>query len=267
MKFKIIFILFNIVVMFSFLIVTIMPFVMLGAEYSMVFFKESWYFFIIFLFAIGAIDTYFFVNWRLFSFLEEENWDGLIAYLNDRIYNGKKLYGHYVKILANTLLLKSDIDGIDRLEKLIRKEKPEMLKRMVLSFSVPSLVKGDAEKMEEYFGKFAGVKGVKKADWVLFLYAFSLLLNGKKEKAADSLLELCRGKSVPILKLLTVYSLSPVAEEGKEEFSCIEKTKTELLSKFPKEKMESELEHVNDNVIALVLNKFSKDAIAWLYKE
>ncbi len=267
MKFKVIFILFNIVVMFSFLIVAIMPFLMLGPEYSMVFFRESWYFFLIFLFAIGSIDLYFFMNWRLFSLLEEENWDELIIFLSDRIFTRKRLYGYYVKILANTLLLKSDIEGIVRLEKLIREEKPKILKRMVLSFSVPLLIKGDAEKMEDYFGAFVGIKGVRQSDWILFLYSFSLLLNGKKDEAAESLLTLCGRKTIPILRLLTVYSLSSVAVEGKEDFKCIGKTQQDLLSEFPKKKMEFELENVNDNVIAIVLNKFSKDAIEWLYKE
>ena len=268
MKFKIIFILFNIVVVFSFLIVTMMPFVMLGVEYSRVFFKDSWYFFLVFVLTIGSIDAYFFLNWKLFTLLESENWDGLISYLENRIYNKKNLYGYLARILANTYLIKSDIEGIRKLEELIRREKPGLLKKMVLSLSVPRLIDGKAEKMEDFFGEFIDVKGVNKADWVRFLYSFSLLLNNKREKASYSLRALCKRKVPPILQLLIIYALNPFVEMGETDGdSCVEVRKKELLSKYSKLKMQLELERVNDNVVALVLNKFSKEAIDWLYKE
>lgn len=264
MKFKVIFILFNIVVVFSFFIVSMMPFLMLGAEYSRVFFKDSWYFFLVFVLTIGSIDAYFLINWKLFTLLESENWDGLISYLENRIYSKKNLYGYLLRILANTYLMKSNIDGISRLEELIRREKPGLLKKMVLSICVPHITGGNAEKMEAFFGEFVEEKGVRKADWVRFLHSFSLLINNKRDEASNSLLALCNRKVPPILQLLVIYALNPFAEKGK---ACVELRKKELLSKYSRSKMELELEQVNDNVIALVLNKFSKDAIQWLYKE
>lgn len=268
MKFKVIFILFNIVVVFSFLIVTMMPFVMLGAEYSRVFFKDSWYFFLVFVLTIGSIDAYFLINWKLFTLLENENWDGLISYLENRIYIKKNLNGYLIRILANTYLIKSNIDGISKLEEFIRREKPGLLKKMVLSMCVPHLIGGDAEKMEVFFGEFAEEKGVYKADWVQFLYSFSLLINNKREEASNLLLALCNRKVSPILQLLIIYALNPFTEKGEADGeACVELRRKELLFKYPRSGMERELEHVDDNVVALVLNKFSKEAIQWLYKE
>ena len=237
---------------------------MLGAEYSRVFFKDSWYFFLVFVLTIGSIDAYFLINWKLFTLLESENWDGLISYLENRIYSKKNLYGYLIRILANTYLMKSNIDGISRLEELIRREKPNILKKMVLSICVPHITGGNAEKMEAFFGEFVEEKGVRKADWVRFLYSFSLLINNKRDEASNSLLALCNRKVSPILQLLIIYALNPFAEKGE---ACVELRKKELLSKYSRSKMERELEQVNDNVIALVLNKFSKEAIQWLYKE
>lgn len=237
---------------------------MLGAEYSRVFFKDSWYFFLVFVLTIGFIDAYFLINWKLFTLLESENWDGLISYLENRIYSKKNLYGYLIRILANTYLIKSNIDGISRLEELIRREKPGLLKKMVLSICVPHITGGNSEKMEAFFGEFVEEKGVRKADWVRFLYSFSLLINNKRDEASNSLLALCDRKVSPILQLLIIYALNPFAEKGE---ACVELRKKELLSKYSRSKMERELEQVNDNVIALVLNKFSKEAIQWLYKE
>ena len=139
---------------------------------------------------------------------------------------------------------------------------------MVLSLSVPRLIDGNTEKMEDFFGEFVDVKGVNKADWVRFLYSFSLLLNNKGKEASVSLLALCKRKVSPILQLLIIYTLNPFVEmSNDEDFSCVEERKKELLSNYSKLKMELELERVNDNVVALVLNKFSKEAIEWLYKE
>lgn len=268
MKFRIILVLFNIIVIFSFLIVTIMPFMILGAEYSRVFFKDSWYFFLVFLLTIVSINAYFLINRKLFSLLESENWDGLIYYLENRIFSKKNLHGNLIRILANTYLIKSNIDGISKLEELIRREKPGLLKKMVLPMCVPHLIGGDTEKMEVFFGEFVEKKGVRKADWVRFLYSFSLLLNNKRKEASCSLLALCNRKVTPVLQLLIIYALNPLTEiEGDEDFSCVELRRRELLSKYSKSKMEHELEQVNDNVVSLVLNKFLIEAIQWLYKE
>ncbi len=268
MKFKIIFILFNIVVVFSFLIVILMPFFMLGGVYSQEFFKDSWYLFLVFIFAIGSIDTYFIINWKMFSLLESENWDDLVLHLENSIYVKKNIYTYLVKILANTYLIKSDMPGILKLEDYLRKVKPLLLKKMVIPLSVPKFIDGDPEKLEVFFGEFINLKGVNKAVWVRFLYSFSLLLNNKRDEAANSLLVLCNTKVPSILKLMVLYSLNPFSELDKEgKFNCVEAGKRELRSSYKKETMELELESIKDNVLVLVLNKFSKEAIDWLYKE
>jgi hypothetical protein len=245
-----------------------MPFFMLGAEYSLEFFKSSWYLFFVFLVVIGSIDSYFFLNWNMFSLLENENWDELVNYLENRIYNRKKIYLYLIKILGNTYLLKSDMNGILKLEKFLQKEKPTLLKKIVIPLSVPRFIDGNPEKLEDFFGKFINTDGVKKAEWVKFLYSFSLLLNNKKDEAALSLHSMCEAKNSAILTLLVIYSLNPYFENGKDErYLCVEKKKDELRSRFSKQKMELEMDRINDNVLALVLDKFSKEAIDWLYKE
>lgn len=268
MKFKIIFILFNIVVVFSFLIVTLMPLIMLGGDYSQEFFKDSWYLFLVFIIAIGSIDTYFILNWKMFSLLESENWNELILYLEMKIFKKKNLFLPVVKILANTYLIKSDMSGIMKLEDFLRNKKPELLKKLVIPLSVPHFIDGSPEKMEDFFAEFVDHKGVVKADWVKFLYSFALLLNNKRDEASLSFFALCNTKISPILKLLVIYSLNPFRNlENDKKFTCVDLGKKELRSKYNREKMELEFESINDNVLVLVLNKFSKEAIDWLYKE
>jgi len=241
---------------------------MLGGEYSQEFFIDSWYLFLIFLIAIGSIDTYFIINWKMFSLLESENWDDLILHLEHKIFKMKSIHLPVVKILANTYLIKSDMSGIIKLEKFIRKEKPGLLKKMVILLSVPRFVDGNYDKMEEFFAEFIDKKGVAKAEWVKFLYSFSLLLNNKRDEASISFLALCSSKISPILKLLVIYSLNPFSEiANNEKFACVSLEREKLRSQYKREKMELELTSINDNVLVLVLNKFSKEAVDWLYKE
>jgi len=268
LKFKIIFILFNIVVVFSFLIVTLMPFFMLGGEYSLQFFKDSWYFFLVFLITIGIIDSYFFLNWKMFSLLESGEWDDLIIHLENRIYVKKKISLRLLKILLNTYLIKSNIEGITKLEAFLRHEKPELIKKIIIPLSVPFFIDRKPGKMEEFFREFISQKGVARISWVKFLYAYSLILNNKRDEASDILIDLCNIKLSPILKLMVIYSLNPFFDINlKDKFSCIELNKNELSSKYKKERMENELESLNDMVLLLLLAKFSKEAIEWLYKE
>ena len=268
MKFKIIFILFNIVVVFSFLIVILMPFFMLGGEYSLQYFKNSWYLFLVFLIIIGIIDSYFFLNWEMFSLLESEKWDELIIYLEKRIYGKKKINIRLLKIMANTYLIRSNIEGISKLEQFLRHEKPGLIKKMVIPLSIPFFKEGSSEKMEEFFKEFITDKGVTEANWVRFLYAFSLMLNKKSDEALSLLIDLCNSKLSSILKLLVIYSLQSIVHiNSNDKFGCIELTKKELSSNFKKEKMKNELERLNDMVLILVLGKYAKEAIEWLYKE
>ncbi len=69
MKFKTIFILFNAVIIFSFLIIYFMPLMMLGWEYATVFWSKNWFLPLLFAGVLALLNTYFISNWKLFSLL------------------------------------------------------------------------------------------------------------------------------------------------------------------------------------------------------
>ncbi len=143
MKFKIIFILFNVVVIFSLFMIVLMPVMMLGSEYGILFFSSIWYVIILFALTIGLVDAYFIYNWKLFRLLEEENWKGLVEYIEKRIGEDKVPSGFLARILINSYLSVSDLDGVENLGRRLREKKPLLYKKMILFFSVPVLLKGD----------------------------------------------------------------------------------------------------------------------------
>ena len=72
LKFKIIFISFNILLVFSFLIIFLLPVFMLGSEYALQFLQSSWWVAVIFLVILVFINLIYFLNRRILTYLEDE---------------------------------------------------------------------------------------------------------------------------------------------------------------------------------------------------
>ncbi len=266
MKFKIIFILFNIVVLFSLSVITIMPIFILGSDYGSLFWSGSWYYVVIFLLIIFIIDFYFIYNWKLFNFLEEERWTELISLLEKRIRPGHVPSGYIVKIMINAYMMNSDLTGIRNLGNKVKEKKPLLFKKLLFLFSVPVLLKGDPEEMEEFFLPFTEDRKVKERQWIKFLLAFSLLLQKKNSEAAALLSDLCREKGSPVFTLLIIYSLYPFTTEEKD-IKCIDEKKSQLLKDYSRKTLSIEIEKENGNVIASLLSKMISDAVNWLFEQ
>ena len=81
MKFKTIFIIFNVVIVFSFLFIFFMPLFLLGGDYFVDFFFNNWFIGILFVITLFIFNFYFLQNWQLFRLLENEDWNKLIEFL------------------------------------------------------------------------------------------------------------------------------------------------------------------------------------------
>ena len=66
MKFRTIFILFNVVIIVSFLFVFLLPLFLLGPESSLGFWKGNWYLALFFLALIAGLNAFFIVNRQTF---------------------------------------------------------------------------------------------------------------------------------------------------------------------------------------------------------
>ncbi len=85
MKFRTIYILFNVVIAVSFVFVFFLPFFLLGWDYSLEFWKGSWYLALFFIVLLGVLNAFFAWNWKVFSLVEKEDWSGLSAHLVELI--------------------------------------------------------------------------------------------------------------------------------------------------------------------------------------
>lgn len=210
MKFKSIFFLFNIVVIFSFSLIFILPLILLSGSYSSVFWLDNWYLAVIFLFLIASLDGYFIINWNLFIFLENEDWNNLTLYLEDKIYQKGLFRKNYIRLMINTSLAVSNLDKIDRLAKEIVDRKPELLPRYALLLGIPLFLRDDTEEALIHYGRYKDVVKTSNLDWVKWVYAFSLIREQNRNMAQVVLLEILDHKTDDVLKLLTLYSLDSI---------------------------------------------------------
>jgi hypothetical protein len=242
-----------------------MPLFMLGTEYALLFWQNSWFLPLLFFLIVGGIDTYFLLNWKLFRLLEEENWAGVIKLLEEAVYSKERISGQRIKLLINAYLLKSNMDGVDRLEAFLREKRPALHSRHALSLGVPRLLRTDAEGLEFFYAPFLEEKR-KDRDWIHFLYSFSLLMQERRDDAESQLVSLVQADDCgPVVMLLALYSLAPFGKEHDVVASLVSRKSGELKNRFKKPALEKELIRSREQIIPVMLAKLTEDALTWLY--
>ena len=263
-KFKIIFALFNIVVLFSFIIIFFMPLIMLGWTYTKEFWVTNWYLPILFITVMGLLNAYFISNWKLFNLLETENWEGIRDYTLKKLNDGKFRKQH-VKVLINASLVSNDLKSILTAESVIREKKPSWLSEFALSFGIPYLLNNDPAAMEKYYSEFLDIK-TDQREWILWSYCFSLIMQKRFEQAKSELIKISDGTANPVVLALTGYLVSAYARgEDDEMENTAASIKMRIHEKFTKAKWMKEVEKSKENIQAAILSKLIDDAGLWLY--
>lgn len=268
MKFKTIFFIFNAVILFSFILIFLMPFFILGADFSEVIWSKNWYIGLIFLVVISVIDTYFILNWELFQLSEKEDWKNLYIYLENKLFNKKKVTSQYIKIWINTCMVTSKIDGITRLEELVKEVKPAYLKKFAVLFGIPHMVMKKDDSSEDYFYHMATQDNVPEKEWILWCYAFILLVRKKVDTAKPVLKELLGMKLSPVVYLLSIYLLQ--SYKGEQDMEQLSKEERNFfVNRFhSREKWQAELEARREkSLLTVLLSQMVKDAEDWIYNE
>jgi hypothetical protein len=265
-KFKVIFGLFNAIIIISFLIILFMPLIMLGSEYSATFWSTSWYLPVLFFLIIGIIDGYFLLHWRLLVLLEKEDWHGLVDYLEEQIYTRGKTRTQFVRTLINAYFVTSRVSSIDRLEAHLREKQPRLLRKFALQLGIPKILHEEADDLVRFFGEFKEQR-VAKADWVRFLYAFGILMKRRHSEGREELLAVSKSTRDPVLQLITLYTLEPFRTSDDEVLSRLQEERTRLTEKYSRNDFRREIEKRRENIVVLVLSRLIDDSLDWLYGE
>ena len=265
MKFRTVFIIFNIVIVVSFLFIFFVPLLLLGGEYYSLFVSRNWIAALLFLLALAVVNGYFIRNWKLFSLLETEDWPALVRFLESQIYEKERLRASYVKTAVNAYLITSALDGIRRLERQVRERRPALARRFAVQFGIPYQLSDDPDASERYFGKVLSEKGVKGREWLRWNYAFTLMQHRQAEAAVKECSSLLERTREPMVTLLTLYLLAPYAAADTTVKGRVDAGKRQLRRRFTRAKWRRYADRARSSTQVLVLSRIIADAERWLF--
>lgn len=266
MKFKSIFIIFNIIIVFSFLFIFSMPLFLYNSLQFTTFLQNNWLILVFFVAILGGFNYYFIGNSKLFSLLEEENWSDLTKYIEENLYIKNIIKKTQVKVLLNTYLITSNTESTLMLEAFLRKKQPALVENFSLQFGIPYLLKKSPQESEKFFGRLMGAKGTKYKEWITWNYSLSLLQQNQVEPGKQELLNLLEMKKrEPILTLLTIYILKSFCETHPEINEKVTREKEGIKAVYNPDTWNHYLKTRKANVQIVILSKIIGQATDWLF--
>jgi hypothetical protein len=262
---KTIFLMLNAVLGIAFLVIFFTPLFLLGGDWFNLFWTRNWPIAIVFVVTLGAVDSYFLLNGRLFSSLEKEDWAGVASFLEQRIFKRGVILSAHVRLLLNTYLVTSNTEGILALQAYMGKKKPSLIPRFSLPFGIPHLLAKDPADPELFFRQLLGMHRVADRDWVAWNHAFCLLQLKKTGEAREELALLVERVSDPVLLLLVVYLLDVVTKGDADLETRAAAKREELRKKNTPATFQKAIEKSGGNMQVVVLSRLLQDAVQWLF--
>lgn len=259
MKFKALFILFNAVIILSFLFLFLLPLILFGARYFPLAAAA------IFILTLVAINFYFLRYWRLFILLEREDWPRLMSFLEEQVYQSSALRGLYIKMLINAYLLTSNSHRIVALEALLRERRPGLLRRYGLQIGLPYLLRGEPAEAEKYFGRLLAEARAPDRGWIHWNHVFCLLQQKQLDAARRELLEILDSRPRPLLSLLTLYLLDSFSTADSEAALRVRRGKAWFQRRYSQRRWEKAVGRSVKSLHLAVLSPLIKDASNWVF--
>jgi len=270
-KFKSIFIVLNLTLLFFLCILVLLPLHFIASDFMGPFWHNNWPFIIILLIILFAFNTFYFINRRLFLLLEKEDWPALVRYLEDKVIQKGKYSPRLVRLLANSYLVLSDSAGVMSLENKTAITKPALIEANALVFGTARILGKDISGAVRFFGARRDTAKGEFREWVRWYHGFALLLDRQFEKAAEEFILLSRVSKDGVIAGLSSYfvsgALTQSLPEKEEEFREISaQGKERVLKAMPQEKdWDREASRISTEIHAAVLSKYMKETSRWLY--
>ncbi|MFW5694597.1 MAG: hypothetical protein ACOCYB_05475 [Alkalispirochaeta sp.] len=266
-KLKAIFIIFNVLVAFSFLFVFFMPAFFLGWDYARVFWTSNWYLAAIFVIVLVVLNTYFISNRRLFSALEAEDWDAVISVMEHRVYHKHRYSTGNIRLLVNAYVVTSQSEKVQQLEDHLRDTRYAVVRRNALIFGIPHLLSNDGEEMARYYGEFLDTGRGEDRDWIRWNYAFACMLKKDLSEARTILEELCNRVKPGVISAVSAYLLSAYGDESPDAVALSDRTRSAIRTAMSRAEWNKKVEKARGDLHVLVLSKLLQDVEAWLYTD
>jgi hypothetical protein len=265
MRFKTIYLIFNIVIVFSFLFIFFMPLLLLGGEHFGEFLTRNWPSGALFVVALAGFNAYFIRSWKLFALLEREDWNGLIGYLEQEVYSRGRITRRHVKILINAYLVASRMEEIIRLRERLTERRPALTIVFAIPFGIPYLLLNRPADSERYFAGVLAKARPRDRSWVSWNHAFSLVQLRELEAARREFESLLADHRDPVLYLLSLYMLDSLSRGDERQRAAVRARALEFRSRHTRKAWARRVEGARDNMEVLVLFRIIKQASDWVF--
>ena len=273
MKFKLIFIIFSVTLLFFIAFITILPMVLFNYTFIGSLLNVNWPFLLILFLLLAGFSLFYFTNKRLFFLLEKEDWPELAHYLEDKVIRQGKYSPRLIRLLANTYLVLSDAVAVMNLENKVAIAKPGIINTNALVFGTARILGGDISGAVRFFGTRVEAGKSGKREWIHWYYGFAMLLDRKYEESEKEFSVLARLSKDAIITGLSSYFLSDtlasLLPDNQKEIVEIASAGRERVRKAlptPKD-WGKEISRFSAEIHVATIMKYLKEAGAWIYSQ
>jgi len=206
LKFKYLIIAFSIIMAIILFITIFLP-VLSGPGYAASFRYVTLPLLLLMSLLLIGVSIFFFLNYRLLSLLEREDWPALAYYLEQKIYVKNQYNFRYVRLLASSYIVISDFQSALKLESKALLAKPATVEKNVLIFGSARILSGNHSEAVSFFKSYTGKCKEKERQWVRWFHGFSHLLSGSFSQAEPEFSSLAVSSDDAIITGLSAYFL------------------------------------------------------------
>jgi hypothetical protein len=216
------------------------------------------------------MNTFFYINYRLLSLLEREDWPALAFYLENQIFTKSRYSNQNVRLLANSYLVLSDYPSVLKLESKVMQIKPYIIDKNILIFGISRLLSSSHEETAAFFKTHIDKNKGKDNQWVHWFYGFSQLLCGAYELAEQEFSLLAVSSDNVFITGLSAYFLQNfVAKNSRKNEECrtiAENGRKRVLKAYNNiQKWQNEANNMRTDVFISVIMNYINQTGKWLY--
>jgi hypothetical protein len=287
LKFAIIVVFSNVILLAFVLFGFFLPFFALGPQSAGIFWQSAWPVAVFFFLILLAMNLFYAVNGRFFRLLEKGDWPALARCLEKRTIERGRYRSFDVQLLVNAYTFLSDNEALSNLEKKVAAAISPLPENFVLLFGSNRLVRKDYAGAVRFFDRCLigqdGKKGVsgaadlaasfprRESFWIFWYSGFALFLDSRYDAAAERFSRLARIMQEPVVAALAAWFLGQILTrtlpEQHGEFTALaEETRKQVRRLLPKRSVwDRKTKGVQDENYLASIAPYLRSTADWLY--
>jgi hypothetical protein len=286
-KFTIIVVLSNVILIAFILLGFFLPFFALGPQSARIFWQSAWPVAVFFVLVLLAMNLLYAANAGFARLWEKEDWPALARYLEKQATERGRYRPFDVQLLVNIYTRLSDKKALSDLENKVITANFPPAEKFVLLFGSNRLVRKDYAGAVRFFDRYLigknGKKGVsgaadlaasfprRESFWIFWYSGFALFLNSRYDAAAERFSRLARIMEEPVVAALAAWFLGQIPAktppEQHGEFTALaEETRKQVRRLLPKRSVwDRKTKGVQDENYLASIAPYLRSTADWLY--